>query len=118
MSHETGELHCTEEGCEATVRDHYWGRVKSGWFFSMQNPGQQWCPKHIPEWVAEWRAKRDGDMAEDVDVVPTEATNVVLAQGIWCEDCEVFEPDDIEKDTCPGCGHSRTTHVPVQVVAS
>ncbi len=53
-----GELeHCSEPGCEATVKNHYWGRVKADlWFF--QKNGDAWCPDHHPEWVAAWRARK------------------------------------------------------------
>lgn len=43
--------------------------------------------------------------------------NHVLAQGIWCEDCAVFEQDtDVDKEQCPACGCHRTRHLPVKVV--
>lgn len=50
------DKHCAHEDCEATIRDHHWGVVKSGWF--IQRDGKAFCTKHIPEWVAEWRARR------------------------------------------------------------
>lgn len=114
MPHEAALLHCSETDCAATIKDHYWSKVKSGWFFSMQEPGKQWCPEHIPEWVAAWRAKRNGE----AEVLPEVPSNEVLAEGIWCEDCEFFEENEIEKDTCPACGCSRTRHVPAKVVTS
>lgn len=51
---------CSGEGCEATVPNHYWGRVtaSSAWFF--QKDGRAWCPEHLPEWVADWRRLKRG----------------------------------------------------------
>lgn len=57
MAYGVGVLQCSEDGCEETIKAHYWGRVKSGWFFSRAED-KQWCPNHIPEWVAEWRARK------------------------------------------------------------
>jgi hypothetical protein len=52
-----GLVHCSADGCDATVPDHYWGKVKAaGWFF--QRNGDAWCPEHVPEWVAEWRSRQ------------------------------------------------------------
>lgn len=48
---------CSHEGCDEQVANHKWAKVKSDWFFQMT--GQAWCPAHHPEWVAEWRSKRD-----------------------------------------------------------
>lgn len=28
-----------------------------GWFF--QRNGDVWCPEHTPDWVAEWRARKN-----------------------------------------------------------
>lgn len=48
-------LRCSIEGCPASVADHYWGKVKAiGWFF--MRDGTAYCPEHLPEWLAEWRA--------------------------------------------------------------
>ena len=53
----TGLVRCAEPGCEATVKDHAWGKIKAdGWFFT--KTGEAWCPDHNPEWVAEWRARQ------------------------------------------------------------
>ena len=49
-------LGCCREGCAAEIKDHYWGRVKSGWF--LQKNGLQYCPEHTPEWVPAWRERR------------------------------------------------------------
>lgn len=47
---------CSHEDCDATIRGHIWGYIRSGWFF--QKDGQQFCPEHTPDWVAEWRARK------------------------------------------------------------
>lgn len=52
--------HCSEPSCLHNVSMHYWGKVtasNAGWFF--QRTGEAWCPEHVPEWVTEWRARRD-----------------------------------------------------------
>jgi hypothetical protein len=49
-------LHCAHPGCTATIPNHAWGRIKSDWF--QQKDGLIWCTQHIPEWVAEWRARK------------------------------------------------------------
>lgn len=56
-----GEIRCCHSGCTATVKAHYWGKVKSGtdgWFHKQD--GQSWCPEHIPSWVGTWRASKKG----------------------------------------------------------
>lgn len=50
------ELTCAEPKCEVTIKNHYWGKVKSGWY-QMKN-GMNYCPDHIPAWVVEWRQDR------------------------------------------------------------
>lgn len=55
---ETTYKNCSYEGCENKLPNHAWGRIKAeGWF--QQRDGNIWCPDHIPEWVEEWRKKRD-----------------------------------------------------------
>lgn len=52
-----GMWHCAE--CGKTHKKDRWNNSKAqglGWF--MQKDGTAWCPDHIPEWVAEWRANR------------------------------------------------------------
>ena len=61
--YEVEEIPCSDEECTETVRNHYWGRVKSGWFF--QKDGSAWCPAHIPEWVAEWRARKAAEKSSN-----------------------------------------------------
>lgn len=52
-----GDIECAEPGCTESIRDHSWGKIKAtGWFF--QQDGTAWCPKHVPDWVASWRANR------------------------------------------------------------
>lgn len=45
---------CYVPGCENQIKDHYWGKVKSGWF--LQKDGTAYCVEHIPEWVEKWRS--------------------------------------------------------------
>ena len=48
---------CEEEGCEAKIKNHSWGKIKAaGWFFLKD--GQSWCPEHIPPWVGKWRKSK------------------------------------------------------------
>lgn len=51
-------VRCDGPDCAAAVENHRWGRTKAaGWFFT-RDDDQAWCPEHVPDWVAEWRAKR------------------------------------------------------------
>lgn len=50
------DIPCSEPECAETVKNHYWGRTKSGWFF--QKTGEAWCPAHFPDWVESWRARK------------------------------------------------------------
>lgn len=54
---QTDVLTCSNPGCEATIKNDYWGKVKSGWFFE-RYANRQWCPQHYPAWVSGWRANR------------------------------------------------------------
>lgn len=56
--------HCDEPTCGATLKNHYWSKVRSGWFIKKDDTS--WCPKHIPDWVAPWRdfKKRGGTVAK------------------------------------------------------
>ena len=68
MTHQSETLICTADGCDASVKDHAWGRInaqRNGWFFQLD--GRAWCPEHQPEWLAAWRrrkAEREGNSAE------------------------------------------------------
>lgn len=51
---------CAADGCDSNYPDHKWGATKAhedGWF--LQRNGDSWCPKHVPDWVAGWRAKQE-----------------------------------------------------------
>lgn len=40
-----------------------------------------------------------------------------LAEGWWCENCEMFEQDvDETQDNCIACGCEGCDHVPVEVI--
>jgi hypothetical protein len=52
------QMKCAHESCTATFEAHRWGKTRaqsSGWFLQRDNV-TAWCPEHIPEWVATWRA--------------------------------------------------------------
>lgn len=54
------EIGCAGPECREKVKNHRWGKTKAvGWFFSREDD-KAYCPKHVPEWVEEWRKKRDG----------------------------------------------------------
>ena len=53
---------CKHEGCNNKTKTDRWNKVRAaerGWFF--QKDGSIWCPDHVPDWVASWRAKRNED---------------------------------------------------------
>lgn len=55
------EVFCSEPRCWDTRPNHKGGAIRAqeqGWF--QQATGQNWCHRHNPEWVAEWRAKQNG----------------------------------------------------------
>jgi hypothetical protein len=56
MTYDVGVVKCEE--CDASVPNHYWGKVKKGakWFFSRDNE-KAYCPEHLPDWVEGWRGK-------------------------------------------------------------
>jgi hypothetical protein len=65
MTHESGTRSCAKEECPKFFPDHMWGNrqaQREGWF--MQRNGLAWCPDHNPDWVAEWRAKRNSKKEE------------------------------------------------------
>lgn len=50
---------CAHPGCETNHPSSRFDdskAVSEGWFH--QRDGTAWCPEHLPEWVAEWRAKQ------------------------------------------------------------
>ena len=50
---------CAQPRCTQTVGGSKWDRIrasKAGWFFGLD--GNAYCPEHVPNWVAEWRAGR------------------------------------------------------------
>lgn len=58
MSHHVGMHKCSNPECKNEFRAHEWGTKRAqreGWFLQKNN--DKWCPDHLPEWVAEWRAK-------------------------------------------------------------
>lgn len=47
------------ELCDATTLLHKWAKVRArdaGWFENKE--GKWWCPLHVPDWVAKWRADK------------------------------------------------------------
>lgn len=50
-------MKCAQPGCAASAKDDRWAKIKAhdaGWF--EQKDGTAWCPEHVPDWVARWRA--------------------------------------------------------------
>lgn len=54
--HVSEEKECSHPECSKTVKAHYWGQVKSNWFFGKDD--KQYCPDHIPDWVEAWRKRK------------------------------------------------------------
>lgn len=57
------ETYCICDGpdCANSFKLTHWDSKRAqtdGWF--LQKNGDVWCPEHVPEWVAEWRAKQNG----------------------------------------------------------
>jgi hypothetical protein len=52
---------CHADGCDTSFEDNgRWTperRPGSDWF--IQRNGWTWCPDHTPDWVAEWRKKKE-----------------------------------------------------------
>ena len=49
------------EFCDAKCKNHKWGQIKAkdaGWFFS-RSANKVFCPKHVPQWVRDWRANKE-----------------------------------------------------------
>lgn len=53
---------CLRDGCPASFPGSKWDTMQAqreGWFFPKEHNGVRgWCPEHLPEWVAEWRARQ------------------------------------------------------------
>lgn len=53
---------CAEENCSRSYTETCkWDAIKAfneGWFFSRKT-GLKYCPDHTPEWVAEWRERKE-----------------------------------------------------------
>lgn len=68
MSYEAGMVVCSEDGCEAQIKNNRWARTKaSNWFFTRDN--KAYCPDHHPDWVAGWRAKKGNATPKDGTVI-------------------------------------------------
>lgn len=56
------EIKCASKDCQATIKNNKWDRIRggvTGWFFS-KDKDESFCPVHVPQWVADWRAGRVG----------------------------------------------------------
>ncbi|AOZ64930.1 hypothetical protein SEA_OLYMPICHELADO_65 [Streptomyces phage OlympicHelado] len=56
----SGHRFCSNAECPKSFPNHKHGTIgahQDGWF--LQRNGDAWCPDHIPDWVAEWRAKKN-----------------------------------------------------------
>ncbi len=42
--------------CPERIKNHSWGKIKSGWFFL--KGGKAFHPDHKPDWVDEWHLKK------------------------------------------------------------
>ena len=41
----------------------------------------------------------------------------IVASGYWCEQCEMFEVEDIDaQEWCPACGCGRADHIEVDII--
>lgn len=60
MITEDGEfVRCDSPGCEATFKNHRWGRIKAQGWFSYRDGSGVFCPEHVPDWVPSWRESRN-----------------------------------------------------------
>lgn len=56
-------MHCARSedlGCTASFPGSKFAAIKAGadgWFFSRETD-EAYCPPHVPEWVAAWRARK------------------------------------------------------------
>lgn len=58
QNHHVEPKQCSHEVCTDSYTPHHWGAKRAqslGWF--LQKNGDAWCPKHIPDWVVEWRRR-------------------------------------------------------------
>lgn len=64
MSHATEyPTQCTHQGCTAEHPAGKWGDIRAaeaGWFH--KKDGTAYCPKHVPQWVTDWRARQAAKM--------------------------------------------------------
>lgn len=68
MTNDVYRKECEQEGCtnvvpqaKTAMRPSMWDLRRArdvGWF--IQRDGKAWCPEHVPEWVANWRAIQKG----------------------------------------------------------
>ncbi len=94
---------CAEPHCENSYESHYWGTLKAhqkGWF--NQKDGTSWCPDHVPEWVASWRARQKLEQAD-------------FETGLEQMDIKVHPKQDQQNDigrydTCPLIGQDHGRH--------
>lgn len=53
---------CLQDDCPASFPGSKQATIKAGregWFFPKEHTGVKgWCPEHVPEWVAAWRARK------------------------------------------------------------
>lgn len=60
--------YCSDPKCSVKIKNHRWGQTKADdWFF--QKNGDSWCPQHVPDWVAGWRAQKASRSTMEVDEV-------------------------------------------------
>lgn len=45
------------------------------------------------------------------------AEREIVAEGVWCRDCEFFEVPDMDGGRCLACGCDEGRHIDVEVVA-
>jgi hypothetical protein len=108
-------VRCAREGCEAAHPGGKWGTMKAdreGWFHSYQEE-KAYCPDHVPEWVAGWRAKKAAER------FAAEGAFSVTPTALKCTECQ--DLDETEADRSPeavkalrarGFDHAkRTGHV-------
>ena len=45
-----------------------------------------------------------------------EMMDTIVAEGVWCAECEYFEVEDFDGDNCLPCGCERSVHYDAEVV--